>query len=111
MNYSRDCLLVDTSDGSQRPICEMYSALTAEDVKDEILQTFTDPQSHVRIVIATTVFGIGLDAPDVCQSIHWGPSDTVQAYVQESGRCGRDGMDSVSILYVCNQKEAIYHIP
>ncbi len=38
---------------------------------------------------------MGLDAPDIHQSIHWGPSESIQAFVQESGRCGRDGMDSV----------------
>ena len=100
--HSHDCLLVNASDGTHRPICEMYSASTAEAVKDDILQAFTDPHSHIRVVIATIAFGMGLDARDVRRSIHWGPSDTIQAYVQESGRCGRDGMESVSLLYVRN---------
>ena len=39
---------------------------------------------------------MGLDAPDVHLIIHWGPSDTIQVYVHESGHCGRDGIDSVS---------------
>jgi len=86
--HSCDCLLADASNGSHRPICEMYSASSAKDIKDEVLQAFTDPHSHVRVVTATIAFGMGLDAPDVRQSIHWGPSDTIQAYVQESGRCG-----------------------
>ena len=83
--HSCDCLLVDASDGSRRPICEIYSASSAEDVKDEILQAFTDPHSHVCVVIASIAFGMGLDAPDVRQSILWGPTDTIQAYVQETG--------------------------
>lgn len=86
--HSCDCLLADASDGSDCPICEMYSASSAKDIKDEVLQAFTDSHSHGRVVIATIAFGMGLDVPDVRQSIHWGPSDTIQAYVQESGRCG-----------------------
>ena len=46
---------------------------------------------------------MGLDAPDVRQSIHLGPSDSVQAYVQETGRCGRDGQDSIALLYYRNK--------
>jgi len=42
----------------------MYSASTA-DVKDAVLQSFTDPRGHVRIVVATIAFGMGLDAPDM----------------------------------------------
>ena len=65
--HSHDCLLVNASDGTHRPICEMYSASTAEAVKDDILQAFTDPHSHIRVVIATIAiaFGMGLDARDV----------------------------------------------
>ena len=47
-----DCLLVESSDGSKQPVCEMYSASTAEDVKDAVLQSFTDPTGHVCIVVA-----------------------------------------------------------
>ena len=57
-----DCLFVQLADGSKRPICEMYSASTAEVVKDEILQSFMNPSGHIRIVIATIAFGMGLDA-------------------------------------------------
>ena len=98
-----DCLFVQLADGSKRPICEMYSASTAEVVKDEILQSFMNPSGHIRIVIATIAFGMGLDAPDVRQSIHFGPSDSIQAYVQETGRCGRDGINSVALLYYRNK--------
>ena len=81
----------------------MYSASTAEDVKDAVLQSFTDPTGHVHIVIATIAFGMGLDAPDVRQSIHLGPSDSVQAYVQETGRCGCNGQNSIALLYYWNK--------
>ena len=33
---------------------------------------------------------MGLDCPNVKEIIHWGPSSTVEDYVQEIGRAGRD---------------------
>lgn len=42
---------------------------------------------------------MGLDAPNIRRVIHWGPSHNIESYVQESGRCGRDGLDSIAELY------------
>lgn len=39
------------------------------------------PKSSLRVV-TTVAFGMGVDAPDVGQIIHYGPSDTMEAYVQ-----------------------------
>ena len=90
---------VTSADGSQQPVCEVFSALTHDSVKNRILSTFTDQNSHIRIVIASIAFGMGLDAPDVVRIIHWGPSSGVEAYVQETGRCGRNGTSSEVLLY------------
>ena len=103
--HDRGCFLVESSEGSKQPVCEMYSASTSEDVKDAVLESFTNPNGHVRIVIATIASGMGLDAPDVQQSIHLGPSDSIQAYVQETGRCGRNGEDAIALLYYRNKKK------
>lgn len=42
---------------------------------------------------------MGLDASDVERIIHYGPSDSIESYIQETGRCGRDGRDSSATLY------------
>ena len=49
--------------------------------------------------MVTIAFAMGLDAPNVENIIHYGPSDSVEAYIQETGRCGRDGRDSSATLY------------
>ena len=51
------------------------------------------------MLVATVAFGVGVDAPNIHCSIHWGCSDSIDAYIQESGRCGRDGERSFACLY------------
>ena len=54
--------------------------------------------SKLRIVIATVAFGMGVDCPDIHQIIHNGASSLVEEYVQETGRAGRDKLQSKAIL-------------
>ena len=64
------------------------------------MQSFTERDGVLRLIIATTAFGMGIDCPDVRRIIHWGiPNTLEQEYVQETGRCGRDGNLASAILY------------
>ena len=40
--------------------------------------------------------------PDVRKIIHWGPSQDVEQYLQETERAGRDGKESMALLYVAD---------
>ena len=94
-----DVFYAESCDGILIPICEMYSSATDSAVKNKILSNFTDPNGLVRIVVATIAFGLGIDAPDVRYIINWGPSDSIEAYIQETGRAGRDSLDATATLY------------
>lgn len=60
--------------------------------KTEILNDFIS--DNIDIVIATTAFGMGIDKPNIEAVIHYETSDSLESYLQESGRGGRS--DSIS---------------
>ena len=79
-------------------LVDMFTACTTKGVKETILSQFcTD--SQLRVVVATIAFGMGLDCPDVRRIVHWGPPSDVEAYIQETGRAGRDGLPCDAVLH------------
>lgn len=81
-------------------ICDIFTSSSHEKSKSRILAQFTDPNGTLHVIIATIAFGTGIDAPNVRSVIHWGSPKSIEDYVQESGRCSRDGEDSSAILYL-----------
>ena len=65
-----------------------FNGKMASDEKAASQDAFMNDQVH--IIVATSAFGMGVDKKDVGLVIHYDISDSLENYVQEAGRAGRD---------------------
>ena len=58
---------------------------------------------RLNIVVATVAFGMGINKQDVRAVIHYDLPNSFEAYVQEIGRAGRDGLDAFCHAFISLQ--------
>jgi ATP-dependent DNA helicase RecQ len=64
--------------------------------KKQVQEAFLHGQP--RVVCATNAFGMGIDKPDIRLVVHFDLPGSLEAYVQEVGRAGRDGRPAEALL-------------
>ncbi len=67
-----------------------YHGQLERDVKKKIQEEFMDEGSGLEVIVATSAFGMGVDKDNVKMVIHYQISDSLENYMQESGRAGRN---------------------
>ena len=77
------------------------------DVKVKHQEAFMN--GEVQIVVATSAFGMGVDKKDVGLVIHYDISDSLENYVQEAGRAGRDESINADCYILYNDSDLDKH--
>ena len=87
---------------SRRRLCEegltavTYHAGMSPDARRASQEAFMEDRAEV--VVATNAFGMGVDKADVRTVAHWALPTSLEAYYQEAGRGGRDGLPARALL-------------
>jgi len=76
----------------------MHHSGTASKIQEHVLSSLIDPEGSVRIVIATTALGMGVDIKGLHWVINYGPPNKMESYVQAFGREGSDDKNSEALL-------------
>jgi len=64
---------------------------------------------NVRLMVATSAFGMGVDKSDIGMVIHYDISDSLENYVQEAGRAGRDENINADCFIIYNEEDLGKH--
>ncbi|MGN0086775.1 MAG: ATP-dependent DNA helicase RecQ [Alloprevotella sp.] len=67
-------------------------------------------QGQVRVMVATNAFGMGIDKADVRLVVHIDLPDSLEAYIQEAGRAGRDRQTAYAVLLYNHNDRRLLHL-
>jgi len=110
--YSQDRLLIYTR---TRELAREYSRVldyptyySNSSEKERVLSDFLE--GKIRVLIATSSLGLGLDVPNIRVVFHIGLPYTLYDYAQETGRAGRDFEMSEAILLLSTSSSTISYL-
>jgi ATP-dependent DNA helicase RecQ len=82
-----------------------YHAGLPADRRTDVQERFM--AGDLQLVVATNAFGMGIDRPDLHFVIHYAMPGTLEAYYQQAGRAGRDGLPARCVLLYSPKDRAL----
>jgi len=79
------------------------------DVKEKTANQDAFIKGEVPIMVATSAFGMGVDKKDIEMVIHYEISDSLENYIQEAGRAGRDENMTADCFVLFNEEDLGKH--
>ncbi len=76
-----------------------YHAGLNDDYRAEVQERFA--AGEVRVVVATIAFGMGIDKADIRAVYHFNLPKSLENYMQETGRAGRDSLPAHCEMFAC----------
>jgi ATP-dependent DNA helicase RecQ len=99
-----ESLVEKLTDDLKLPVAAYHAGLLPEQrkhVQDQFMA------GKLKAIVATNAFGMGIDKSDLRYVIHYNMPGTLEAYYQEAGRAGRDGLLSQCVLLFSPQDRYI----
>jgi ATP-dependent DNA helicase RecQ len=83
-------------------LAKAYHAKLSDQVKKEVQSSWFNDDT--RCIVATNAFGMGINKSTVRQVFHYNIPDSIEDYIQEIGRAGRDMKDATCELLYTNKE-------
>ncbi len=97
---------LEVGSGDRQLAAGAYHGGMERELRHEVQKAFL--YGDLEVLCATSAFGMGIDHPDIRTIVHRTMPDSLEAYWQEVGRAGRDGLPTDCILLFRPEDRAVH---